>query len=247
MKFFPYTIKKIYDEVEDVKIFRAVPNFQEKIIPFKAGQFVHIINPSEKLLDPRPFSIASSPYQKQYLEFCIKRYGKWTSNFLMKREGDTIFISNAKGNFVWDQGKKGVFLLGGIGISPVVSILRYLEKNIVKPDIKILYGNRTPKTIAYKSELERISRFFKNFGIVNIFSEKSEGTEGYSGFITKEIVKNEVKELKSSTFYVIGPPIFVLKMNRILKELRVPLSQIKQELISELTVKKSNFAAQNGI
>src|SRR6185437_3945247 len=90
-------------EVEETYIFRLKP--QEDLIPhFFPGQYCFLKNPQfENPDEAHPFSIASSP-ETTYLEFCIKEMGDWTENFCEKtRVGDTIFVSNPQGNFVWDS------------------------------------------------------------------------------------------------------------------------------------------------
>src|SRR5579871_3747366 len=107
--------KKILD---DTYIFRLHP----KPFNFLPGQYVFLQNTLFKPDDPHPFSIASSPFQKNCLEFCIKKYGQWTQTFSQKEKGEIVYISEPQGNFLWDQSiEHAVVLLGGIGISPIMS------------------------------------------------------------------------------------------------------------------------------
>lgn len=203
-------------------------------ISFSSGQYVYIKNPEYNKDESHPFSIVSSPLEKKHLEFCIKVHGNWTKALAKAKKGHLLEISKPIGNFTWDDSiQNAVFLLGGIGISPVMSILTTLQETGQKPRLTLLYGNRTPKNIAYKKELEVISRKLP-LKIIHIFSHLpiNSSWKGHRGFITKEIIEKEVRISKNLTWFVIGPPIFIGKMVTILENLHISKEKIKTEDIS---------------
>ncbi len=238
MKFVPYTIIDKQQELEDTYIIRLAPLYKN-IFDFLAGQYCYLLNPTYKdPKDPHPFSIASSPFQRDYLEFCVKTYGEWTTSFVKKSVGKEVLVSDPLGEFTWSRDiSYAVFLLGGIGIAPIMSILRTLATSHSSIPLTILYGNRNPGTIAYKKELEELTKHLA-LNIIHIFSDSdihSLGNE-YQGFITKEILLKEVNFTNKSTFFIVGPPIFVEKMNTILSDMHITKQQQRQELLAVLSV-----------
>lgn len=217
--------------LRDTFIFRLSPEKNNEL-DFLPGQYVFLKNQFYKPDEPHPFSIASSPLEKKYLEFCIKTYGDWTEKISELTNGTIMQVSEAQGNFVWDKDiQHAVYLLGGLGISPIMSMLRTIALTDKKPQsLTILYGNRTPDTIAYHEELKKLTEVLP-LNIVHIFShlEDTDPWTGYRGFITENIIRNEADLASHPTFFVVGPPIFIEKMLKILADLSVPKDKIKQE------------------
>lgn len=218
---------------DNTKIFQLKSDNSD-LYHFQSGQYVFIKNP--KFVEPEethPFSIASSPLQED-LEFCIKRYGDWTTNIQKLNIGDSLFISEPQGNFIWnDAVTHAVFLLGGIGISPIMSMIRFIAQKKIQPrSLIILYGNRNPESVVYRKELDELKNLIPNLTIIDIYSDLNNDSSwmGYHGFITKVIVEKEVNLNLNSTFYYIGPPIFIEKMDRLLDELHIsPAKRCKED------------------
>lgn len=234
MKFQPYIIKNKQFETEGTHIYFLESKNNDNFT-FIPGQWVFIKDP--KSVNPEelhPFSIASSPLQNEGLEFCIKEYGDWTHDFSLKPIGSEVMLSEPQGEFVWDSSNEYVvFVLGGIGISPIMSMLRTIAAKKENPKIVLLYGNRTPETIAYKKELDALSHRLTDFTIVHVFShlDDTHSWSGHKGFITKEIITKEVDLKKDPTFYFIGPSVFNEKIHMYLKDLGVSNEKIKTETL----------------
>lgn len=227
-----FVILEKKETAEDTHIFVVKPEDKHPL-HFKAGQYVFLKNPNSTQPDaPHPFSIASSPTEDS-LEFCIKTYGEWTKQLKEASVGDLLEISEAQGNFIWDSAvEDGVFLLGGIGISPIMSMLRLIRTQQTHPhSLIMLYGNRTPQTVAYREELTKLQKALPMLKIVDIFSHLPEGdlSTGYRGFITKEILEKEVNLITKPTFFYIGPPIFIQKMDDLLTALHIPETNRRKE------------------
>lgn len=199
---------------------------------FQPGQYVFLKNPKSVTPDEEhPFSLASSPTNKNYLEFCIKLLGDWTSELTELTSGDTIMISDPQGSFVWDNATNyAAFMLGGVGISPIMSMLRYIADTNQKPKIIMLYGNRNHEYIAYAKELDSLKTKL-DLKVVYVFSHLPEHDpwKGYRGFITQAMVKAEVDLSKHPVFFVIGPPIFLEHMQNELRDLTIPDSNYRTE------------------
>lgn len=238
MNFYSYNLIEKFEDNPGVWIYRFAPHEETTVFPFLPGQYVFIKNPKYKPEEEHPFSIASSPTKIKYLEFCIKNYGDWTEEFAKLEQGDEVRISDPQGSFVWDPTVNyAVFLLGGIGISPIMSMLRYLNDSNKKVPITLLYGNRTLATISYKQDLEEMLKFNPPLSIIHILSHLTDDDPwtGYRGFITKEIIEKEVDFNQHPTFFIIGPPVFTDLMNNILADFDLQPDQSKFEQLEEKT------------
>lgn len=235
MQYSEYELAEKYLGAKDTYIYRFKP-VSGKILHYKPGQYVYLKNPLYAMDEEHPFSIASSPMNPDYLEFCIKTYGDWTETLTTLNPGGKIFISEPQGTFTWDSTiLQAVFLLGGIGIAPVMSMLRFMRDMKLSPQSLImLYGNRTPDTVAYRQELDDLAKVLP-LKVVDIYSHLTDNHtwKGYRGFITKDIMDKEVNFTLHPTFFVIGPPIFISKMDDLLGEYQVPEKKVRTEDITE--------------
>lgn len=233
MTYSPYIIHSKTRTAIDTYLYHLKPATTETIL-FKPGQYVFLRNPQSSHPDEdHPFSIASSPLQTGSLEFCIKSLGDWTKELENMSLGSLLHLSEPHGSFTWDTSiLHGVFLLGGIGISPIMSMLRFMGDMKLKPESLImLYGNRTPSTAAYVQELKDLQHVLPTLKIVDIYSHLSDTDpwEGYRGFITRDILESEINLTLKPTFFYIGPPVFIEKMDSLLHELNVPEAQRRKE------------------
>lgn len=229
MRQYEYELLEKKQETPDTFILRLSPKNEQ--FDFKPGQHALLSNPIQQGVF-RPFSMASSPLNKKYLEFCIKTYGQWTGKLVNLPIGSRILVSEPKGKFIWDDDlTNAVFLTGGIGISPVMSILRYIHETGQKPNLTLLYGNRTPTAAAYRDELEELKGKIP-LRVVDIYSDilENDPWNGHRGFITKDILQKEIDFSEKPVFFIVGPSIFIEKMEKALANLGVAKETIKKEL-----------------
>ncbi len=239
MEFKEYLVTEYIQEVNDTFLLRLAPKDGSRILQYNAGQYCFIKNPYFNPSDARPFSIASSPTTQDFVEFCIKVYGEWTKTVSKIQINDSLYLSEPQGNFVWKNGiKHAVFLVGGIGISPFMSMLRFIQHEKINTRITLLYGNRTPETTVYKKELEGLFAAHRNWNLQYIFShiEDTHPWTGYRGFITSNMIEKEVDFKNDPIFFMAGPPVFIEKMNKALKVVSVSDKNIRQELHTTLQI-----------
>lgn len=237
MLFTDFIIIRKIQNTPDTFILQVKPKKIVPITPFAPGQYIKMKNPKDAKPDEEhAFSIASSSNNTAYLEFYIRAYGDWTKKFMQQHIGDIVQIAGPFGDFIWDNttDRNAAFLVGGVGISPIISMLRFINEEKYQGNYTLIYGNRTPQTIAYKDELEHLEKELEKLRIVHIFSElkQDDPWKGYRGFVTKEVLEKEIDFLSKPTFFIIGPPIFIHKMTDLLKACNVPTKKIKKELIA---------------
>ncbi len=191
---------------------------------FKPGQATNIaIDRKGWEEEARPFTFASLP-EDDFFEFVIKTYPEHdgaTDKLLDVQAGERLILSQVYGTIEYKG--EGVFIAGGSGITPFLSILRDLHRKSRTGNNKLIFANKTEKDIILKGELEEIL----GESFVNILSE--EKIEGYEhGFVNDEFLKREVGDF-NGYFYLCGPPVMMNKVEGYLNDLGVDKDQIVKE------------------
>jgi len=120
-------------------------------------------------------------------------------------------------------------LSGGIGITPLRSMIKYSIDRGLNFDIILLYSNRYENDIAFRDELENLQVENPNIKVIETITKPEPGWNGVSGRINAEMVKKFIPDFLERVFYTSGPQKMVDTMASLLKELKVPEKQIKQE------------------
>lgn len=216
-------IESISNVTHDV--LRIVTNKPEGF-EFLPGQATNVsINKESWLKAERPFTFTSLP-ENTSLEFTIKTYPKKkgvTNEMLQLKQDDELSIHDVYGAITYKG--EGVFIAGGAGITPFISIFRDLKANKKIGNNKLLFANKTKADIILETEfVELLGDAF-----VNILSD--EKVEGYAyGFITEEFIKANVKDFKQQ-FYICGPPPMLKEVETQLLNLGVDKNLITKEKV----------------
>jgi ferredoxin-NADP reductase len=140
-------------------------------------------------------------------------------------EGKGLLATSVMGDFMMpeDKNRTLVFIAGGIGITPFVSMLRTLLIKKEKRDIVLFYANKKEGEIAYKEVLEEARREL-GVRVVYVLSDLTAipgGWTGEKGFITQEIIETHVTAVVSSSYYISGPPNMVSAYSTLLQNMHV--------------------------
>ena len=229
-------VSRIFQETPDVKTFRLM-NPVGGVLPFAylPGQFLTVtVTPDGKPVK-RSYTIASSPTQHDYAEITVKHEEPGlVSGFLHEgvRDGDLLECSGPAGSFIFTGRECKCILLigGGVGITPLMSVLRYLTDRSWPGDIFLLYGVRTPQDIIFREELEYLQRRHPNLRVV-ISVSHAEGTDwdGPKGRITKDLIAQSVPDLPTRYVHICGPVPMMEAVKKMLAELGLPKERIKTE------------------
>lgn len=239
-------------QTPDVKSFRFSLGGQR--IDYQAGQFVRLTIPTVAS-DPRGparlLSIASSP-QEHFLMVATKiSQTPFKQALAGQVPGTSVNISGPFGRFtlVDDlpagrqvQTKLHVFLSGGIGITPVRSIIKDATERKLPHKIVLLYANQTPDDIVFKEDLDELASTNPNLTIIYTITRPQESRpkddqplakksqwQGRIGRIDKTLIKEYVKDLSRTIFYICGPPSMVEALNTLVKGMGVSEENIKTE------------------
>jgi ferredoxin-NADP reductase len=229
----------MFEETPDVKTFRFTPP-EGGPLPFTylPGQFLSLtVRPEGKAGKPvrRSYTIASSPTQRDYVEITVKRVEQGVvSGYLHDKvkEGDRLEVSAPFGSFTF-AGREAdsiVLMGGGVGITPLMTVVRYLTDHGWPGDVFLLYACRTTRDFIFREELEYLQRRHANLHVVASMT-RAAGTEwmGPTGRLTKELIAQSVPNIASRRVHLCGPPPMMEAAQGILAELGVPKEQVKTE------------------
>jgi len=188
-------------------------------------------------VEEHPFTISSSPTEDGFVSSTIKESGDFTATIGKTKPGDTAIIQGAYGRFSYvlhPEEQELVFIAGGVGITPLMSMLRHMRDTRTDKDVLLLYGNKTENDIVFRGELSEIEAGgYPHLKVVHILSQAGDEWRGETGFVDKEKIERLCNGgLGTKAFYVCGPPIMMDKVIRTLRTLGIPNRRIHHERFS---------------
>ena len=202
-------ITDIRKETPDVKTFRVEAPEGGKLFEHMPGQcaMLCVAGVGEAM-----FSITSSPTNKLYQEFSIKKCGVLTDYLHELKVGDEIMVRGPYGNNVPVdtelKGKNLLFVAGGIGLAPLRSVINYVLDN--RDDygtVDILYGSRSADDLVQLKEIQEVWMNAKNTNVYLTIDRPQDGWDGHVGFVPSYLKELNMKTDK--TVLVCGPPIMI--------------------------------------
>ncbi|MCX6253614.1 MAG: flavodoxin reductase [Bacteroidia bacterium] len=195
-----------------------------KLYNFTPGQATEVsINKKGWQNEKRPFTFTCLP-QNDYLQFTIKTYPSHkgvTNELLQLKKNDELILHDVFGSIAYKS--EGLFVAGGAGVTPFISIFRYLQSKNGIGDNKLIFANKTKDDIILKHEFENL--LGKNF--INILSD--EKTDKYSyGQITEGFLKAHINSSRKNV-YICGPPPMMNAIEKFLSDLHVDENLIIKE------------------
>jgi len=179
-----------------------------------------------------PMSLACSP-TKPYLEFGARiSNSPWKRALAALKPGDVAEIDGPYGHFVLDEASPTVLIAGGIGITPLKGMAEYAADRRLPIDVRLVYSNRNEGEIAYRAELEELTRRNPRFTILHTLTRVAEGStwSGRRGRVDAEFLAEASHGLSNPTFYVCGTSGMVQETARILYGGGVSSGRVKFEV-----------------
>jgi predicted ferric reductase len=204
---------------------------------FSAGQFSWIkLKESPHGLKENPFSISSSPSDLPNIRFTIKEIGDTTNNIGSLKANDIVYIDGPHGHFIInDRNFDGIFMIaGGVGVAPMISIIKEMMHNKDKRPIELIYGNRLQTQIAFQDELKEASKLI-NLDTHYVLSKPPKDWMGNIGHVDKELIEQIMLKTvpnKKWLFLLCGPPAMIISAIETLKYNGIQNHQIQYEKFS---------------
>ncbi len=229
-------VERIVQETPNVKTFRLVsPDGSGFPFTYLPGQYLTFSLQIGGKPVSRSYTIASTPSRRGYCEVSIKREERGLVSRHMHdkvQEGDLLTIAAPGGKFTFTgaEANRIVLLAAGVGITPLMSILRYLTDRKWNGQIDMVYACRTPQDIIFREELEALDRRFPNLHLTLTLS-RAEGTNwtGATGRIDAQLLTRVVSDLTNVPFYMCGPTAMLTASGDLLRQLGVAEHNIRKE------------------
>lgn len=225
---------QVLDETADVKTFRFVPLTATRF-DFLPGQFTTIELEIEGELVKRSYTIASSPSRPDTLELTVKRVpGGRVSNFLHDglRVGDELTVTGPGGKFSCELvpgAEKMLFISGGSGITPVMSMSRYLHDRADPRDVVFLYSARHESDLVFREELGLIAARSRRFRTVFTLTSAPPTWRGLKGRLSPTLLEDGVPDFRDRSVFLCGPNPFMETVREALQVSGFPMANFHAE------------------
>jgi len=223
----PYQVTEVRQEAEGIySLF-----FKGKPFDFNPGQFMFVqLLRNGRLSSAHPFTISASP-TAGLLSITPKKLGDFTASIKDTNVGDQAFIDAPYGVFSFLNYESGepVFIAGGIGITPFMSMLRYIKDE--RPDMKVtlFWANRNEKSLCFREELALMQEEVPGFRAIMVMSDQPDW-QGEKGHVNAPMLLNYLETIEGKEFYICGPPAMTRAIMEELKQLQVPPRMVHYEL-----------------
>jgi predicted ferric reductase len=229
----PYRVAEIVAERGDAWTLVLQPERQTRMLIFEPGQFVWMtLRASPFAFAEHPFSISSSPTTRDRLELTIKELGDFTRTIKTVQPGEAIYLDGPFGAFSIDRYPAAgyVFVAGGIGSAPMMSMLRALaDRGDERPHLLILANSRWER-VTFREAVHALKARL-NLRVVHCLEEPPPGWDGESGYVTAAVLERHLpRERNRYEYFVCGPEPMIRMVENALYQLGVPLGSFHTEL-----------------
>ena len=230
-----YRVTAITEASPSAKTFRLTP-VNGYIPPFRPGQFINVDMEINGIRTSRAYTLSSPVTERGYYEITVRRApNAFGSAHILDdvKVGDTVTSSGPSGTFYrlpCVHGKRLVFIAGGSGITPFLSMLQTdADKLDHSFDIDLIYGSASEDDIIAKAQLDKLEAE-GYVRVHHVISNPGENCAYRTGFVTGELIQEIVGDISACTFYMCGPNVMYRFVRSELEKLGVPRRAIRQEV-----------------
>ncbi len=202
-------------------------------IRFRPGQFAWItVGPSVWMVQEHPFSFSTSAERTDRVGFTIKENGDFTNQIGRIAPGTEAYLDGPHGVFTIDRrpGVEGaVYIAGGIGITPMMSMLRTLaDRGDQRPHL-LIYANQDWESVTFRDELPQLEQRL-NLRTVHVLQKPPDQWQGETGMINAPLLDRHLPQRRGHhEHYICGPAPMITAAHQALAQVGVPLERIESE------------------
>jgi len=230
----PYRISEVRKERGDTSTLVMQPDGHPGF-RFSPGQFAWLtVWGSPFKITGHPFSFSSSAAVTDgRVEMTIRNLGDFTSEIHKVPVGKRVYLDGPYGAFtIGHPADMHVLIAGGIGITPMMSMIRTLADRRDTRPVVLLYGNEDWESITFREDLEALKARL-DLTVIYVLTNPSEGWKGERGFITAEVFKRHLPApYADHEYFICGPNMMMDAIEKTLGEMHVPLSKYHSERYS---------------
>lgn len=229
------TVAEVIDETVTTKTFRLAKTAGGPMPPFLAGQYINLHVRVGDITTSRAFSISSSPAQRDHYDLTIRRLrGGRVSNHLIDtvKAGDRFTSGGPIGTFFHDplyHGDDVVFLAGGSGVAPALSMIRDIVDNGLTRRMTLVYGSRHDDDIIFRDELDALAERLPDLTVHHVISDPGPDWTGARTPLDAKLIDELVGPLAGRMTYLCGPPGKYAYLKEQLVALGLPRRRIRFE------------------
>ncbi|MEJ5198866.1 MAG: ferric reductase-like transmembrane domain-containing protein [Anaerolineae bacterium] len=232
----PYVVEEVRRERGDAWTLALRPEGHAGMT-FHPGQFAWLTLRSSPFADrEHPFSFSSSAARPERLEFTIKERGDFTRQIGQVRPGERAYLDGPHGAFTTDRHDHAagfVFIAGGVGITPIMSMLRTLADRGDRRPLTLIYANRDWESVIFREEIAGLQASGRlNLRVVHVLERPPEGWDGERGYVTADILRRHLPPIERRNQYevfICGPQPMMDAVERALVGLGVAMGDIHTE------------------
>ena len=205
---------------------------------FKAGQAIDVVLPGDPGADAQSlrhaFSIVAAPFEDDLVIATRMRDSAYKRTLKSLPVGASVDIEGPFGSLTLhkDRARDAVFIAGGIGITPFMSLLRQAAKDGFPQRISLLYSNRRPEDAAFLDELQQLERASDRFRLVATMTEMAKSALAWNGetrLADADLLKTATRGLAAPIYYLAGPPAMVEGVRKMMNAAGIGDDDIRSE------------------
>ncbi len=225
-----WIVESVMGETHDTYTLTLQPENGQRF-PYRPGQFIFLrLNRPGRPSEEHPFTISSSPGETPSIAVTIKESGDFTDTISQTRPGDRALVDGPFGrfSFQFDSPESFVFIAGGVGITPILSMMRRLRAAGDRRRGVLVYANRTERDIIAREELDAMPDNISVHYVLD--SSPGQHWRGYTGRVNAGIIAECAGDIMAgSDIYLCGPPGMMKSVRAQLRSLGVSGSRIHME------------------
>ncbi len=200
---------------------------------YAAGQWVLVTLEANGEELAHPLSLSSSPTEP-FLEVTKGMTGHpFAEAFRQLAPGDLLTVQGPFGSFAIPDGEvDAVLVSGGIGVTPLRSMVRFVTDAGLPARILLIYSARTEDDLVFGGEFEDVEKTNLRFRLLPTLTRQGPEWTGRTGRVDRPFLDREVPDALSRTYLVSGPPAMVESVTACLEEMGVPAGQVRREIFA---------------
>lgn len=225
-------VLNVISETPDIRTFRIA---RPEGVEFSPGQFIAVRVRAEGKEHVRCYSVSSAPASRGYLEISVKRIGLVSGTLhATLRPGSMLSIKAPAGAFVYPGGEDRplVLIAGGVGITPLMSMLRHAVHTEPTRPVSLFYSVKTEADVAFREELTFLGNRHPQLRVILSVTGSTPPPQAVPGRINETLIARTIPDIADASCFLCGPPPMIESITGLLQALGVARHQIHFEVFN---------------
>jgi predicted ferric reductase len=233
----PYRVRAVRSETGEVSTLVLEPDGHSGLRNFQPGQFVWLtLGRSPFAIREHPFSLSSAPHQLPEVAMTIRELGDFTQAIPSVPEGEIAYLDGPFGIFSHHRLPRApgfVYIVGGVGITPVISMLRAMAQEGERRPLWLFYANPAIEQVIFREELDELAGQL-DLTLIHILQEPPEEWAGETGMLTREMLDKHLpsERIGKLHYFLCGPPPMLEAAEEHLDDMGVPRRHVHVEIFN---------------